>query len=159
MSSVKDDKIVLPSVATDFMAELRATLNDAPPEYLEVLAPTIKQFIGLVQLATLGNSKSVAELLDKPGNFMQNLIDGDKGALMGYIQARALHQVMTTDSTKDPLDWAKLMVDAQKANNVKGKTDGDGTPRKAEEAEYQLISELDEERKKVPKAKSRKKRS
>lgn len=159
MSSVKDNKNELPSVATDFMAELRVTLNDAPPEYLEVLAPTIKQFIGLVQLATLGNATSVAELLEKPGNFMQNLLIEDRGALMGYIDARSLHEVMTKESTKDPLEWAKLMVDVEKVNNAKGKTDGSGTPRQAEEAEYQLISELDAERKKVPKAKSRKKRS
>jgi hypothetical protein len=66
---------------------------------------------------------------------------------------------MTKESKKDPLEWAKLMVDVEKVNNAKGKTDRSGTPGQAEETEYQLISELDAERKKVPKAKSRKKRS
>ena len=161
MSSGKVKKEVLPEKEThvskesDFIDTLRSVMADAPPEYLEVLAPTIKELIGLVQIATLGNAKSVPEMLEKPGNFFGNLLTADKGILMGYFQARALHQVMTTESKKDPLDWAKLMIDVQKATNAKGNEDRGPASSGTKETEYQLIRELEQERKEVQKAKSR----
>jgi len=162
MSSDNNEEIVPESgtqqaakAAPDFGTQLTEIMADAPPEYLAVLAPTFKELLGLVQLATLGNAESVADLLSKPGSFMKNLCSYNKGALMGYLQAKALHQVMTTESKKDPLDWAKLAADINKeqAKNA-GKADAGPASNEVKTAKYELLQDLDAERKEVQKAKS-----
>lgn len=95
------------------LEQLQEVLDGASPEYLAVLAPTLKELIGLVQIATCGDASSVAELLEKPGNFMEKLLALDsegKGLLLGFLKAKGLHQVMTTKTRRDPLEWARLIL-------------------------------------------------
>ena len=101
------------------LSDLQQVLKDAPPEYVEALAPAIREVVGLFQLATLGNVKSVEELMAKPGPFLQKLLDYDRGAILGFIKARALSHFMTGETKKDPLEWGRLMLELEKLQQTK----------------------------------------
>ena len=135
--------------------ELAKTLDAAPKEYADVLEPTLQQFIGLVQIATGGNVKSVQELLEKPGNFMQKLLQEDKSLLSGYLEARALHEVLSRPSTRDPIEWAKLLKELivyQESKKIiadagpVGLDEGSGA-KEAAVYHNELIQEVDDNRK------------
>jgi hypothetical protein len=145
------------SEKNEFMLALQDTLKTAPPEYVEALAPTFMEIIGLMQLATAGDAKSVGELLKQPGPFLKKLTKFDRkhgDNLMGYLQAKALHEVMTGESKADPTVWAKLMVDIRKEmgkeddrrKKQRGPAAGD-----AKEIECELYDELEEEGKELQK--------
>ena len=135
--------------------DLAKTLSDAPEEYAAVLEPVMQQFIGLIQIATAGNVKSVQELLEKPGNFMQKLLQEDKSLLSGYLEARALHEVLSRPSTKDPLEWARLLKELIVYSESKKITDSgprgldeSGSPKEAAVYHNELIQEVDDNSKK-----------
>jgi len=134
--------------------ELAKTLSDSPKAYGDALEATMQQFIGLVQIATAGKVESVQELLEKPGNFMQKLLQEDKSMLSGYLEARALHEVLSRPSTKDPLEWARLLKDLivyQESKRIAGDPglggldEGSG-PKEAAVYRNELIQEVADNR-------------
>jgi len=147
----KETEISLEANVT--LSDLREVLDHADPKYLQVLAPTIKEFIGLVQLATLGDSKSVEELLAKPGPYLQKLLDYDKGAILGFLKARSVGEFMTGETKKDPLEWGRLLIEIEKLQITKnlGKEAGgfgggsDGRSPSGEAARYsnELLQEVE----------------
>lgn len=134
--------------------ELAKTLSDSPKAYGDALEATMQQFIGLVQIATAGKVESVQELLEKPGNFMQKLLQEDKSLLSGYLEARALHEVLSRPSTKDPLEWARLLKDLIVYQESKkfiadagpGRFDEGSSPGEAAVYKNELIQEVADNR-------------
>lgn len=95
-------------------------------QFTEALSPIIKDMVGLVQIATLGNVQHVKNLLNKPGEFLENVMKEDQGRLLGYLQIRGFYEVATRPSNKDPLDWAKLQLEIAQYQDKRKMVKGGG---------------------------------
>jgi hypothetical protein len=80
-------------------------------QYEEALKPVFDSVLGLVQIVTGGDPQKVTGLISQPGQFFERLIEDEAGLLRGFLMARAMHEISTRPSRKDPLEWAKFMVE------------------------------------------------
>ena len=78
----------------DLEDKIKTALDGAPDEYVEVLMPVLASLVGLTQIATAGRVESVQELLTMEGDIVSNLMESDKGLLLGYLEAQALAATM-----------------------------------------------------------------
>lgn len=111
----KKDKGVEKTLPEMSAQEVANALTDAPKEFVDQMLPLLHEVIGLVQLATAGDAKKVEDLISKPGNFMEKLLQVDQSALLGFLQAKSLWYILQPVegsrklSHKDQLEWAKLL--------------------------------------------------
>lgn len=150
-STEKNEK-TLPEMTPE---EIANALTDAPKEFLDKTLPLLREIIGLVQLATAGDAQKVEDLINKPGNFMQKLLQVDQSALLGFLQAKSLWYILQPVegarklSHKDQLEWAKLLKElaiySETKRISKDRTFGPVSgPTSGEVAEYsnELIQEV-----------------
>ena len=98
-------------------------------EFVEHAMPMLREMVGLMQLATAGDVSKIDDLISKPGNFMQKLLQVDQSALMGFIEAKALWYLLQpvdkdekiTHRTK--IEWARLITDIVKYSENKRVTE------------------------------------
>lgn len=94
-----------------FKIEEGEIISTKDQEFERELKPIFDSVLGLVQIATGGDPNQVHDLVKDPNLFFDKLVGDENGLLRGFIMARAMHEVVTRPSKKDPLDWAKLMLD------------------------------------------------
>lgn len=95
-----------------------ATRQGREAEYEEALAPVFDSVLGLVQIVTQGDPKEVKKLTKNPGQFFDKLMEDEHGLLRGFLLARAMHEVVSRPSTKDPLEWARFVMDVMKMSRA-----------------------------------------
>lgn len=150
-STPKEEK-TLPEMSAQ---EIATALTDAPKEFVDKALPLLQEVIGLMQLATAGDANKVEDLIAKPGNFMEKLLQVDQSALLGFLQAKSLWYILQPVegarklSHKDQLEWAKLLKELAIYSETKriAKDSAFGPikgPASSEVAEYQneLLQEV-----------------
>jgi len=110
MSSEKQDILLH---RKDLEDKIKGALDGAPDEYVEVLMPVLASLVGLTQIATAGRVESVQELLTMEGDIVSNLMESDKGLLLGYLEAQALA------ATMEPVDPSSKLTHATKIQYMK----------------------------------------
>ncbi len=128
-----------------------ATRQGREDEYEAALEPVFDSVLGLVQIVTQGDPEKVKKLTKNPGQFFDKLMEDENGLLRGFLLARAMHEVVSRPSTKDPLEWAKFVLDVMKMNRadvqVPVKTPGGeihlGPKRSPESVTDQILQGLD----------------
>lgn len=79
--------------------------------YEEELRPVFDSVLGMVQIVTGGDPEKTKDLIKQPGLFFEKLIEDEEGLLRGFLMARAMHEVVSRPSKRDPLEWGKFMLD------------------------------------------------
>jgi hypothetical protein len=110
MSSEKKEAILRREALEE---KIKAALDGAPEEYVEVLMPVLASLVGLTQIATAGRVESVADLLAMDGDIISNLMESDKGLLLGYLEAQALA------ATMEPVDPTSKLTHNTKIQYMK----------------------------------------
>jgi len=88
-----------------------AKLQGREQETKDQLQPVFDSVLGLVQIVTKGDPDKVRKLTRNPGRFFETLMEDEGGALRGFLLARAMHEVVNKPSKKDPLEWARFIID------------------------------------------------
>ncbi len=128
-----------------------ATRQGREAEYEEALKPVFNSVLGLVQIVTKGDPEKVRKLTQNPGQFFDKLMEDEHGLLRGFLLARAMHEVVSRPSSKDPLEWAKFVMDlmatskadVQMPIKTKGGDVHLGPKRAPETVTDQILSGLD----------------
>ena len=110
MSSEKKEVLLHRKALED---KIKSALDGAPDEYVEVLMPVLASLVGLTQIATAGRVESVQELLTMEGDIVSNLMESDKGLLLGYLEAQALA------ATMEPVDPSSKLTHNTKIQYMK----------------------------------------
>ena len=128
-------------------------------QYEDALKPVFDSVLGLVQIVTAGDPRKVKHLMRDPSMFFERLIEDEAGLLRGFLMSRAMHEVVTRPSRKDPLEWAKFMMDVmahskenrvqlvEKANEEKRQN---GAKREASDVVDELLSRVGRPREGTP---------
>lgn len=117
MSSRKDKKTdkTIAEMGPKEIAE--ALTGDTNKEFLDEVMPLLREVVGVIQLATAGNVEKVEELMTKPGNLMEKLLQIDQSMVLGVLQARGLWYLLQPVAEGEKithrvkLDWANLLKD------------------------------------------------
>lgn len=80
-------------------------------EYEKEMKPIFDSVLGMVQIVTGGDHNRIQSLVAEPNKFFEKLIQDDAGLLRGFLMARAMHEVATRPSRRDPLEWGKFLLD------------------------------------------------